>query len=469
MVNQQMIDDWRRGQEDYPQARYFTPGPQQTEHGVSGQGRAKAMDLLVVVHNDVPPAAVGLYRVDLIVNQGGVDHAATHGNAHLVNRYDEQAGITDHTEVYTEHNMNRIRRGGSRPVNVQDPEGGEGSPGAEIRSVRAKLHTNQRGELMIDSGQSISPGSGASVDTLHDVQESMNQAAQRDRTAAQRELMPDLDHSVPAEANGLSNSQAGLAAAQGPKRSYSSVPRPGEPGSRFNPRVRERPVQTAVQPQNPDLIDSSDVPKDGATPKPRRDLPSARTMGQFGVGGAQGAAAGLKATAAIPHPAAKAVGAAGGAVIGGVAAVGGKKAMPENTGQTSNKEHQRPKAAEPAQSTQATKLPTGQRFKDSKVGQVVHSEEFRSGAKRVGTEAARDAASEASRVKQSGASNRGVAASAAKGAATGAIRGIRTEVVNKSRDTQAPTPQKDRPPSQRYDYQFEKPAQPGDGEPQPGA
>ncbi|MFD4943072.1 hypothetical protein ACFWNT_11150 [Streptomyces sp. NPDC058409] len=46
------------------------------------------------------------------------------------------------------------------------------------------------------------------------------------------------------------NSQAGLSGHGGPRRSYPSAPKPGEPGSRFNPVVRERRPQTR-EPETP--------------------------------------------------------------------------------------------------------------------------------------------------------------------------------------------------------------------------
>lgn len=47
------------------------------------------------------------------------------------------------------------------------------------------------------------------------------------------------DAQQPPRRTGVS-SQAGLASLAGPRHSYASVPAPGQPGSRFNPVVRER-------------------------------------------------------------------------------------------------------------------------------------------------------------------------------------------------------------------------------------
>lgn len=133
------------------------------------------------------------------------------------------------------------------------------------------------------------------------------------------------------------------------------------------------------------------------------------------------------------------------------------------------------------------KLPMGQRVAESKVGQAVQSESFRSGAKRVGGEVLCDAAAQAAQAKQSGSSAKGVAASAA--------RGLRTEMANReaqrsTTEKSAPSAGSDlvgrmgeavgkpspgdrssssqaaRPLSERYDYQFEEPQQPGGGEQQ---
>lgn len=197
------------------------------------------------------------------------------------------------------------------------------------------------------------------------------------------------------------SSQAGLAAARGPVRSAPSSPAPGQPGSRFNPVVRDRKVSPKV-PGIPDMVTSADVPGPGSSVQPKR-------------------------------------------------------------------------------------LPAGQRLKE-KVGQVVQSEDFKSGVKRVGVGVMRDAGAEAVRAKQGGSNTKGVVASAAKGAAVGMARGLRTEiasrndqltqqghdqetkgtpvgtdlvgrlgaVVGRAPEVPKSPPERTRQPlSERYDYQFE--------------
>lgn len=293
MANQQMIDSWERGQANYTQARYFTPVRQRTQYRIietSEHAQASEMDLLVVVHNDVPATDVGLQRVDLIVNSGRYDRAAMHANGHLVNSYDEQAGITDHTALYSDQDMARIRQGGGRPIRVPDRDGA-GPPGAEIYSVWAKLKTNARGQLVIDTAQPIHPGSGVDRYSLHDVQEGMVKAALReagDRPAHGPSSAPrpyaTPTHATPTHATPgqfaagravaytpeqlaairatsgrptpatpvapvyRASSQAGLAAASGPQRSVPSSPAPGRPGSRFNPNIRERQPRPSAAP-----------------------------------------------------------------------------------------------------------------------------------------------------------------------------------------------------------------------------
>lgn len=296
MANQQMIDSWERGQANYTQARYFTPVRQRTQYRIietSEHAQASEMDLLVVVHNDVPATDVGLQRVDLIVNSGRYDRAAMHANGHLVNSYDEQAGITDHTALYSDQDMARIRQGAGPPIRVPDRHGA-GPPGAEIYSVWAKLKTNARGQLVTDTAQPIHPGSGADRYSLHDVQEGMVKAALReagDRPAHGPSSAPrpyaTPTHATPTHATPgqfaagravaytpeqlaairatsgrptpatpatpvapvyRASSQAGLAAASGPQRSVPSSPAPGRPGSRFNPNIRERQPRPSAAP-----------------------------------------------------------------------------------------------------------------------------------------------------------------------------------------------------------------------------
>lgn len=159
------------------------------------------------------------------------------------------------------------------------------------------------------------------------------------------------------------SSQAGLTSMQGPRHSVPSMPADGQPGSRFNPIVRERSPRridgSAVEtdPRDPDLITevptsververgrSPEPPENGPTHSPssqaglsvrdgdpvarsapesatrRMRMPTAEEVsagGRIARQGAAGAAVGAKLTAAIPHPAGKVVGVVGGAVVGG--------------------------------------------------------------------------------------------------------------------------------------------------------
>lgn len=58
------------------------------------------------------------------------------------------------------------------------------------------------------------------------------------------------------------SSQAGLAATRGPARSVPSSPAPGQPGSRFNPVIRDRRVRPQAS-AGPDMVTSADVPGRG--------------------------------------------------------------------------------------------------------------------------------------------------------------------------------------------------------------
>ncbi|WP_026927955.1 hypothetical protein [Granulicoccus phenolivorans] len=180
MANQPLIESWHRGQDHYPQARYFTPGEHTTQHRTAPEGRPVPLDLLVVVHNDAPTVD-GYQRVDLIVNSGRFDTPAAHANEHLVNRFDAEAGVTDHTMLYRDAELDRIL-GGRRPVRVADrPRGGP--PGARVYSLRASVHPSAVGDLVIDPAQPIRSGPPASQYTLHDVQEGMTLTAQREQQA----------------------------------------------------------------------------------------------------------------------------------------------------------------------------------------------------------------------------------------------------------------------------------------------
>lgn len=514
MPNQQMIENWQRGQQNYPQARYFTPGRQQQQYRTLERGRPREMNLLVVIHNDVPPADLELQRVDVIVHSGDTRYPAEHANGHLVNVYDEQAGVTDHTALYSEADLAQIAQSSGQPAMVGDWEAEGGPPGAQVYSVRAKMRTNAQGQSVIDTHQPIQRGRIVDRYTLHDVQMGTQSAAQRQVLSTPR--TPGI------------SSQAGLASMRGPRHSYPSVPRPGELGSRFNPGVRER-EQSSPETTDPSAIRSSDVPwSDQVTtsdpPGPSRSermRTCAEMISETVRGGVTGAKLGGKAGSVVPGLGtaagtaigagvganqaqqvvareagdirlAFATGSATGGVVGGVvnakraAAIRDRRVAEQDPApqQAPEEATQRGKQPQSPETPKQTSL--GERFKETKSGQVVQSEGFQQGVHRVGGEAARDAAAAIGRARQSGASGKGVAASAAKGAASGIMRGVRSEMASRDRNrsTQPAEPssspgsafgadvidrvgktassaqgdtQKDtRPVSERYDYQFDK-------------
>lgn len=278
MSNQRQIDEWNRAQAHYSQARHFTPGRQNTQYDrLDEKGAPRQMDLLVVLHNDATSAEAGKQRVDLIVDSGSYDRKAEHANGHLVNSYDEEAGLTDHTTLYSDKEMGLISASAGMPALLRDrPEGGP--PGAQIYSIRAQVREDENGQLVIDTDAPMGPGPGASRYSLHDVQEGMNRVAEsasyghqvaeneypaRDPLQRQdgskapvvegvRFASRSAEAAGPIAPRGVS-SQAGLAAARGESsqvRSLPSVPAPGQPGSRFNPIVRERilPPRPEVDP-----------------------------------------------------------------------------------------------------------------------------------------------------------------------------------------------------------------------------
>jgi len=120
------------------------------------------------------------------------------------------------------------------------------------------------------------------------------------------------------------SSLAGFGASRGPRNSYPSVPRPGEPGSRFNPVVRERrgaSAQQAAQQANPDMITPEDIPKGPSGPggQPRasrsagqdqREMAKGMVTGSV-RGGVAGAKVGGKAGSVVPG-----LGTAAGTAIG---------------------------------------------------------------------------------------------------------------------------------------------------------
>ncbi len=276
----------------------------------------------------------------------------------------------------------------------------------------------------------------------------------------------DARAQISAESSGIS-SQAGFAAVAGPRNSYASVPKPGEPGSRFSPRVVDRRPQPSLRP--------SDVPR-AAGKKSQQTAKRAEQQEQRAVskrlaaegirGGLTGAQVGAKAGSVVPG-----VGAAAGTAIGtgvgaGVAqskvareagdpklafvtaasvggvvggAVNAKLAADVRAGkQVENPASLTTDAPEAeGEAVPAKTLPIKQRVAESKVGQAVQSESFKSGARRVGAQALREAAAGASRAKGAGSTGKTVAAFAAKAAVAGVARGIQTEIASRNAETAA--------------------------------
>lgn len=343
MVNQQMLEEYRARQRRYTQARYFTPGVHTTRHLTTEHGTPKPLDLLVVLHDDAPPAQVGQHRVDLIVKSGDLRTAARRSNGHLVNVVDPEGQFTDHTAAYTDAELGRIESAAGRAVTVPEHDGGP--PGAVVYSVRGTVRPDAEGNLILDTGPHalLQPGSGADRYSLHDVQDGMDLARAREQDREQGRPASNgytdryRDTTGPAAARRTpgASSQAGLAAVSG-GASISSAPAPGQPGSRFNPTVRERQAPR-VREREPQRMDGRPVQDPsasgpitgapaGVAPKAKRNMrmPTAQEIssaGRIGRGGAAGAVAGMKLTAAIPHPAGKVAGAVGGAVIGGARAL----------------------------------------------------------------------------------------------------------------------------------------------------
>lgn len=324
MVNQQMIEGYHRAQQHYPQARRFTPGHLETEHGTCEQGRARQLDLLVAIHHDAAPAPHGIQHVDLIVNSGTSGGAAEHANGHLVNRYNEHSGITDHTTPYTGRQIEQIAEVAGPPAVVADRDGG-GPPGAEVYSVRAPVILGGRGDLVLNMRQ-LQPGSGVSVHSLHDVQEGMNKvqapsasvtpaAGFQERYAQGAQPVPATQNVPPAFGDGQQpprqrgaadggvldpqrfetewaeraggkqgvSSQAGLATMHGPRHSVPASPAPDQPGSRFNPIVRERPdMGTTVPAEAQAQIRGPGSAVPDTAPKKKRRIPTAEEISSAG-------------------------------------------------------------------------------------------------------------------------------------------------------------------------------------------
>lgn len=294
------------------------------------------------------------------------------------------------------------------------------------------------------------------------------------------------------------SSQTGLSSTRAGRTPPSSPP-PGSLGSRFNPRVAPGDTSSGRQVEDGPL--TGDAPVNGGRSKPTRSerVEAEKQMLAAGFkGGAAGGKLGAKAGSVLPGlgtGTGTAIGAAAGAstaqantarrsgnpgrafvtamplggVVGG--AVNAKLAKDVRTARQVEQAEANGEAR-PAQpdgvAAPARKSPVSQRIKDSKVGQAVQSESFRASAKRVGVEAAREAATAADRARATGSEAKSVATAAAKGAAAGAYRGARTEMANRSHaqaepeatdewlsDTTSRTRSTGRPISETYDYRFE--------------
>lgn len=291
-------DDWERSQGVYPQARGFTPGKQETQIRTTERGVPRTLDLVGVIHNDAAPGPNGQSRVDLMIDSGRFDRPGQYANPHLVNAYDPSTGVSEHSTLYGSDvvgAMHNATKGGF--YDMPDRQGG--APGGRIFCFRAQVVPGPEGDLVLDPS-TIQPGREApSRYLLHDIQEGANLRAQelgvpapgREASASAparagraedqiTHLGPDVspphppltqeslrkmmgaDEPAPEQAAPVRHgdrvpvprrelpiqpqpsSQAGLASyAGGVARSLPSVPAPGEPGSRFNPVVREREAQ----------------------------------------------------------------------------------------------------------------------------------------------------------------------------------------------------------------------------------
>lgn len=113
---------------------------------------------------------------------------------------------------------------------------------------------------------------------------------------------PQAAQPIPPQRGGAS-SQAGLGAwSGGEARSLPSVPKPGEPGSRFNPQVRERPAQQKRLPApGAQMVDAADIPR---APGPDEDYSQESVAGAAVKGFTTGFAGGTVqgARQALPLP-----------------------------------------------------------------------------------------------------------------------------------------------------------------------
>lgn len=245
MVNETLIDSWQEGQRNRPQPRWYTPGNQTTQVSSLQEGRPVPLDLLVIEHGDAVPRMPGMRRLDVMLDSGSGSQAAQYTNGHLVNRYDEDAGVTDHTLDYlAEEGALLMADSSFAPASEAFVPASPTGPAARVRSVRAMVAFDPWGRMKVDTRSPVMPGREINEHTLREVQQGMQLAGRVDGFAQARAQRLEVGHPS-AEQHPESrevgvSSQAGLGAAHGPRRSFRSVPAPGELGSPSNPIVRER-------------------------------------------------------------------------------------------------------------------------------------------------------------------------------------------------------------------------------------
>lgn len=231
MADQHLIHDYRQGQEHYSQARYFTPGHQMSDVTLARQGLSRTMDLLVVVHNDVPGAVDGIHvDVQADATPGGTrrtgpGQGSPYQNVHAVNTYDAQTGITDHTAMYSRADLDRIQNvsPGHTTADREPSSRFRAVPGATVYSVTAQMK-NVNGQLVIDMDQPLQAGPGASRYSLHDQQDSMDWAA--------------ADHGKLSVAQQLAADAKAVSTGSPLTPVDMLTPSSSQQGARFNPRAR---------------------------------------------------------------------------------------------------------------------------------------------------------------------------------------------------------------------------------------
>lgn len=448
-------------------------------HRVTGEidphapGMPERIPLLMVKQEGGPGSydAPGKQKWDLMVDTRQLRPDAHISNAHLVNRYIERTDVTQHHQIYLDDEIEALREAVGESYN---------GPGGiyEVYSVNASVTKGPDGCLKLDTSQPMEPGLKVDRHTLTEVRDHMHETKQAQaRAEAQRqqqrhertsEKSPERVREQPektqeaqvhvqreqesmgpvrrqsektppeSQATSKASSQAGVATLKAGAQ-VSQSPAPGQPGSRFNPHVKER--KTRVK----------DLPNSELSQSQARRRSSSEAL----KGSVQGAKVGAKVGSLIPG-----VGNVAGGVIGaGVTAgyQGGK--VSREAGDVSSafthgqatgglvggvasayvaRENKRKR--EIAEEQPRTKDNKGQpRTKDNakphplmhKVRKTAESPQFRESVKRVGVEASKEATNRAQRSASRGGSTKAVIGEAAKGAAHGAIRGIQHEMKRK--------------------------------------